>query len=523
MRRSVIPLVALAASVLFTIPIYADLGDQLSKLLSNDGASFDRFGISVAISGTTAIVGAHWEDNDNGFKAGSAYLFDITTGKQLAKLRASDGVPNGRFGISVAIDGDTAIVGSLTYNYSEDTTGSAYLFDISDPVRPKQLAKLSAVDGEDFDHFGSEVAISGTIVVVGARKDDDNGEVSGSAYLFDTTTGKQLFKLLPKDGTAFQWFGYSVAISGTTAIIGVASDDDNGPNSGSAYLFDTATGQQLFKLIAADGAENDYFGRCVSIAGSTAIISASHDDDNGPDSGSAYLFDTITGGQITKLLPNDGDHGDQFGFNSIAISGTIAIVGAHQNDDNGNQSGSAYLFDISTGQQIAKLLPNNGDPYDRFGNTVAISCDTAIVGAIWDDDNGFDCGAAYLFDAAITSVNCPWDLNGDGEVGVIDLLELIQDFGPCDEVCPADFDGDGVVGVLDLLELIANFGSCPGNECPWDVNNDGVVDEDDVHEVHAHLGPCEDPDNCPWDIDGNGVVNGLDVQEVATHFGDCGE
>ncbi len=115
---------------------------------------------------------------------------------------------------------------------------------------------------------------------------------------------------------------------------------------------------------------------------------------------------------------------------------------------------------------------------------------------------------------------CPWDLNGDGVVNVLDLIELVMSFGPC-EGCPADINEDGTVNVLDLIALIMNFGPCPGTPCVWDVNGDGVVDQSDVQAVTSNLGPCEDPENCPWDVNGDGVVNGTDVQAVATHFGPC--
>ncbi len=116
---------------------------------------------------------------------------------------------------------------------------------------------------------------------------------------------------------------------------------------------------------------------------------------------------------------------------------------------------------------------------------------------------------------------CPWDLNGDGWVDLLDLLELVHSFGPCEEECPQDFDEDGFVGVSDLLALIANLGECPGTGCPWDVNGDGVVDRLDVIAVNDNMGSCNDPDNCPWDVNGDGVVDGADVSEVATHFGPC--
>lgn len=154
-------------------------------------------------------------------------------------------------------------------------------------------------------------------------------------------------------------------------------------------------GDQLAKLIANDGAESDLFGNSVAISGATAIVGAYGDDDNGDVSGSAYLFDTATGVQIAKLLPRDGEEHDSFG-SSVAISGSAAIVGAWAHGDNGLQSGSAYLFGTTTGQQIAKLLPKDGALYDWFGFSVAISGATAIVGAHGDGDNGYNSGSAYL-------------------------------------------------------------------------------------------------------------------------------
>ena len=440
----------------------ADPGDQLFKLLPDDGAAEDHFGVSVAISGATAIVGAH-RDDDNGDRSGSAYLFDISdpvNPTQIAKLLPNDGAAVDFFGVSVAISGTTAIVGAWQDDDNGLQSGSAYLFDTT---TGRQLFKLLPKDGAAFDWFGRSVSISGDTAIVGAIRDGDNGFESGSAYLFDTTTGRQIAKLLPNDGAEFDFFGNSVAISGTTAIVGAHLDGDNGPWSGSAYLFDTTTGRQIAKLLPNDGAADDRFGADVAISGTTAIVGAGADDDNGVDSGSAYLFDISDPAnprQLFKLLPNDGAAEDFFG--SVAISGATVIVGAKGDDDNGSFSGSAYLFDISTGRQIAKLLPDDGEAFDRFGSVAITGSpgkETAIVGALFDGDNGNASGSAYLFDAS----SCPWDLDDNAVVGVPDLLALLGNWGPCPPKgdCPADFDNSDTVGVKDLLILLGNWGPCP--------------------------------------------------------------
>ena len=357
----------------------------------------------------------------------------------------------------------TEYVGALGDDDNGDHSGSAYLFDTT---TGQQLFKLLADDGAADDNFGNSVAISGATAIVGAWKDDDNGTSSGSAYLFDTTTGLQIAKLLPKDGAAADEFGNSVAISGAIAIVGSRLDDDNGFTSGSAYLFDATTGQQIAKLLPNDGAPGDAFGSSVAISGNTAIVGSSNDDAKGPGSGSAYLFDATTGTQITKLLADDGAAHDHFGSTSVAISGAIAIVGARLDDDNGVDSGSAYLFDIGEPEnsvQIAKLLADDGAEDDSFGRSVAISAATgkeiAIVGAWRDDDNGNQSGSAYLF-AAAAAGKCPWDLDGNAVVDASDLLSLLASWGPC-KGCSADFDGNGTVGASDLLVLLASWGPCP--------------------------------------------------------------
>ena len=336
-----------------------------------------------------------------------------------------------------------------------------------------QLFKLLAKDGGAGDFFGISVAIRGANAIIGARYDDacsslDPNCNSGSAYLFDTTTGRQTAKLLADDAAEGDWFGASVALSDAPekeiALVGARRDDnENGDRAGSAYLFDTITGQQISKFLADDGAAQDLFGASVAISGTTAIVGAQSDDDNGVNSGSAYLFDISDPQnpvQIAKLLPNDGASHDRFGRN-VAISGATAIVGADLDDDNGPNSGSAYLFDTTTGRQLFKLLPADGAAGDIFGSSVAISGapgnETAILGAYVDDDNGEDSGSVYLFDAT----TCLGDLNDDGSVGASDLLILLAFWGRCTPVCLGDLDGDGNVGASDLLALLANWGPCP--------------------------------------------------------------
>ncbi len=228
--------------------------------------------------------------------------------------------------------------------------------------------KLLASDGATEDEFGSSVSLSG---LIGAFGDNDNGDSSGSAYVFtrSDTSWTQQAKLLASDAAAEDWFGYSISLSGDTALIGALGDDDNGNWSGSAYVF-TRTGTswtQQAKLIAMDGATNDRFGISVALNGDTAIIGALGDDDNGERSGSAYIFirTGTTWTQQQKLLASDGAADAMFGC-SVSLDIDTAIIGAFGAD---NSTGSAYVFtrtDISWTQQ-AKLLTSDGIEYGWFG------------------------------------------------------------------------------------------------------------------------------------------------------------
>ncbi len=266
------------------------------KLLPDGGDANDKFGISVAASGDAVLVGSN-QDGDNGTFSGSAYVFryDGSTWNQEQKLLPDDGAAHDQFGISVALDGDVAVIGAYFDDDPGPSAGSAYVFRHDGSVWAQQQ-KLLASDGSAGDHFGVAVAVDAGVAVVGASIDDDNGDGSGSAYVFasDDARWSQQQKLLAGDGEAGDRFGHAVAVAGGTAVIGAFVDDDNGDGSGSAYVFELngSAWTQQRKLLDPNGAALDHFGVSVAIGGDGIVVGADQDDDSGPDAGAAHVFET---------------------------------------------------------------------------------------------------------------------------------------------------------------------------------------------------------------------------------------
>jgi hypothetical protein len=367
-------------------------------------------------------VGA-WGDDDNGSTSGSAYVFRRNQSGpdawgQVAKITPADGAYGDSFGWSVAISDDTAVIGAHLDDDNGSNSGSAYVFrrDQGGPDNWGQIAKITAADGAAYAYFGWSVTISADTAVVGADGDDDNGEDSGSAYVFQREHGGtdawgQVSKITPVDGAEEDYFGTSVSISGNTAVVGAYGDDYSGTDSGSAYVFQRDQGGpnawgQLTKIAATDGAAGDEYGYSVSINGDITVVGAPKDDDNNTNSGSAYILQRDQSGpnawaQTAKITAADGEYGDSFG-GSVAISGDIVVVGAYGDDDNGSYTGSAYVFRRDQGGpdawgQVAKITAAGGAVVDYFGWSVSISGDNAIVGGWGDNDLGEYAGAAYVF------------------------------------------------------------------------------------------------------------------------------
>ena len=317
------------------------------------------------------------------------------------KLTAGDAAADDNFSTSVSISGNYAIVGAPGNDDDGDRSGSAYIFFLDGGVWAQQ-AKLTAKDGAGGDFFGRSVSIDGDWAIVSSHHDDI---WSGSAYIYqrDGKTWKEHGKLDPDDGEANDSFAFSVDISGDTAIAGVPQDNDKGADSGSVFVYvrvkDKWVEQQKFTPRDAEG--GDIFGSAVAIDGDHAIIGALWDDDKGSRSGSVYVYKRVrqVWTQEAKLVASDGARNAEFGF-SVDLSGRYAIVGAYGHNSG---TGAAYVFvrDGDKWKEEAKLTASDGQPKDDFGISVSINGATgnigALVGSYRHDGKGSNSGAVYSF------------------------------------------------------------------------------------------------------------------------------
>lgn len=389
-------------------PVVVDPYVEKAKLTASSGAAGDNLGQSVAMSGDTVVLGASGHGS-----SGAAFVFvKPPTGwaavTEVAKLTSSDGVPFDLFGSSVSISGDTVVVGDPAQDRIGANEGAAYVF-----VRPAtgwktmtETAKLTAADAASQDSFGWSVAIDGTIIVVGAPFHDVNASNSGAVYVFERprtgwATMTQTSKLTASDGNNNDQLGGSVAIAGGTVVAGAPFH----AFTGAAYVFVRPPagwgggGTQTSKLLPGPVVFANA-GRAVAIDADTVVVGTP-----GASSarGEAYVFVKPGAGWPSTIRPtavlraSDGASGDQFGA-ATAIAGNTVVIGSPADDDNGTDSGSAYVFvkpsaGWATMTETTKLRASDGAAVDVFGSAVGINGDTIVAGA----PNNGGRGAAYVF------------------------------------------------------------------------------------------------------------------------------
>jgi hypothetical protein len=322
-----------------TYPLTIDpLFSIQQKLSAADGATADMFGVSVALDGDTVVVGSFWDDIGANLEQGSAYVFTRSGAvwTQQQKLTAGDSAAGDQFGLAVALRGDTVVIGAPFHGISgQEYQGAVYVFTRSGVVWTQQQ-KLTASDGVRNDGFGGAVALDGDTLAVGATGDDIGpNEGQGSAYVFKRNSGiwTEQQKLTATAGTMSEAFGGAVALDGDTVVVG-ALDNNFGSNfnKGSAYIFTRsgAVWTERQKLTASDGMEGDKFGSALALSGDTIAVGAAGDDIGAKiDQGSVYVFMRSDAVWTMSLKLTAVDGAAKDEFGvSVALSGDSLVVGA---------------------------------------------------------------------------------------------------------------------------------------------------------------------------------------------------
>jgi hypothetical protein len=340
----------------------------------------------AALAAAAAMTGAPAPAAAQGQQGLTAPLLALLAAQQ-AQLTSADGVAGDSFGYSVALSGDTALVGSPHSSLSPvGSEGAVYVFVRSGPGWTQQAKLTAAVHGFN-DWFGGAVALSGDTALIGAPWYDSAGKTDrGAVYVFvrsGTSWSQQGGPIMAGDGAANDWFGWSVALSGDTAVIGAPTDDVLYADQGSAYVFVRSGGswsQQGLKLWAGEGRATDRLGTSVALSGDTALVGAPEFELDGAhrDQGGAWVFvrsGTDWSQQGGPLTASDANAAGSFG-SSVALSGETALVGAFSQD-----AGYVFVRSGTSWSQQAKLTAVGGAPEDLSGSSVALAADTAVLGA----------------------------------------------------------------------------------------------------------------------------------------------
>lgn len=364
--------------------VHAQIIYESSKILPSYPEGW--LGSSIAIDGKIAVVGAP-ADDELGTSAGAAYVYDLSDPHnpvELRRLTAADGIERDQFGSSVAIgDGFIAVGAAGHIRDGNSNAGAAYIFDATTGA---ELHRLEPVDGFDSnDQYGASIAISGGDVFVGALGFGTGIGSRGAIFRYDAASGMEIARMIPDDARCCLEFGDAFAIDGDILVAGATTDrfEPTQSGSGSVFVFDLATNKQLYKFFAEDPVEQMQFGKFIDLENGLVAVGTSRLSDgrgiyvhdvntteqvyelhttglfgfdftlaiNGGrliaieagETPKSYMYDAPTGDFIGELVPSESVYQHNYG-REVAINGDAVLIGASWDDEVGDHSGAVYVF-----------------------------------------------------------------------------------------------------------------------------------------------------------------------------------
>ncbi len=406
--------------------------DNETSVVPPDAQPWMQYGADVAIDGQTAVVGALFSNSN----AGGAYVYERVDGIWTLTAELVSPTPGAYefFGKSVAIDGDTIVVGECRDQEGGIGKGAVHVFSRGDGSWP-HVATITPTVRVNNGEFGCDVAISGDTIVAGSY---GYNSYAGGAYVFRgsgaTWSQEQLIDT-PSSGS--HECGSSVDVSGNTLVLGGPLDDQVGSDSGAAYVYTRSGTTWSFQqtLVGTDTAAGDQFGTSVAVDGNMVVAGAKYEEEAPEQNvrGSAYVFTRsgATWTQTAKLQASDGAAQHEFGY-AVALDGRTAVVGAPRTPELGEHTGSAYIYnyDGTAWAETRNLASSDATADAWFGAAVAVSDNVTLVGAYSADPVAESSGEAYFYDSFyVTSEDTTLTVNAPGVVGNdwdIDPLDTVR-------------------------------------------------------------------------------------------------
>jgi hypothetical protein len=371
--------------------------------------SFPNFGISVSLNGTRIAVGAPYNASGQEIYAGNAFVYDLALPDPTVPwLTLSDPSPTSaeNFGFSVAISNTHAVVGSPGTSMNVNNVGAVYAFALTPSPTPIQLTPPTQAFSARY--VGYSVAISGSSVLVGAPLDHSSASSAGLVYQYNVSgsnPGISVRSIYSPTPAALDRFGHAVAISGTRAAIGAPQDDTGAMDAGSAYGYQLTGPNGGFAIATFNDtgpATDESFGGALAVSGTRMAVGNQLDDTGAPDAGRVAIYDFLTPTHsipVLLLANPEPASGDRFG-NAVAMSGRRIVVGACRDDFSVSNAGSVYIYDLDgVAPNAPTLTLRNPGPAsnDNFGFSVALAGTIVVIGTPNDNTDGSDSGIAYVY------------------------------------------------------------------------------------------------------------------------------